>query len=131
MFHNIELFGSEMHFFAAHFHAAAFKIDRDIFGGEWRKRFSRGMSAQRGAHAGEEFFDAKGLYDIVVGASVEGEHFVALGVAYREHDDGSAGKAANFAAGFDAAHAGHVDVQQDQVGLGFARDFHGFFAGLG
>jgi hypothetical protein len=89
------------------------------------------MAAERGANAREKLLDAEGLGDVVVGASIEGDDFVALGTADGKHDDGSVGGAANFAARFNATDAGKVHVEQNEVGLLPADEIDGFFAGGG
>jgi hypothetical protein len=76
--------------------------------------------AQLGAHAGADFFHAQRLGDVVGGADVEAGHDV-VGLAARAHEDHRDARGGRMrlqaAAGFQAVHAGHDDVEQHQVGL--------------
>ena len=110
---------------------AGFEVDGYFFGDEWGDGVAWRVTAERGADAREKFFDAERFYDVVVGAGVESGDFVALGIAHGEHDDGRVGGFANFFAGFEAADAGHVHVEQDEIGFVFADGVYAFFAGHG
>ena len=93
-------------------------------------RRSRNPS-QRRTDASQQLGRAEGLVDEVVGARVQGFHFVLLGVAHGEHDDPHAGAGADLAAGSQSAHARHIHVEQDQVGMIIAQLLERLFAGLG
>ena len=78
--------------------------------------FFVGDLAEVGADAGEELGHAEGLGDVVVGAFVEGGYFHGLLLADGEDDDGGFGDAADGAGELDAAHLGHGEVGDDEVG---------------
>ncbi len=130
-FENVEFFGREMDVVAADGYGAGFEVDGHFLCDEWGDGVAGRVTAERGTDAREKFFDAEGLGDVVVGAGVESGDFVALGVAHGEHDDGRVGGFADFAAGFEAADARHVHVEQDEVGFVFADGVDTFFAGHG
>ena len=92
---------------------------------------SRAMLAEVGADAGQELGHAEGLGDVVVGAFVEGGDFHGLLLADGEDDDGGFGDAADGAGEFDAAHLGHGEVGDDEVGGGGAEELEGFEAVVG
>ena len=87
--------------------------------------FGAGRSADAaygGADAGDQFANAEGLGHVVVGAEIEGFHLVFLLVAHGEHEHGQAGsKSADAAQRFNAADAGHIDVEQDTTSKLLAR----------
>jgi hypothetical protein len=84
-----------------------------------------------GADAGEQFLDAEGLGDVVVGASVEGLDLALLVLANRQNDDRSLMTGADGAADFDAAHFGHHEVGDDEVGNPVVEDAQAFFGVIG
>jgi hypothetical protein len=45
------------------------------------------VAAQMGADAGQQHGEAEGLGDIVVGARLETQHGVGVGILGRQHDD--------------------------------------------
>jgi len=128
MLEDFEFLGREMDFGTGHGDAALFKIHGQFFGLEGRNGVGGGVPAERGANAGEEFFDAEGLGDVIIGAGVEGDDFVTFGVANGEDDDGNVAPGADFAAGFDARDAGKINVEKNEVGTGFGDEVDGFFA---
>src|SRR5580704_7334068 len=118
-----------MDLFTGHGDAAPFKINGKFFGVKRSESIRGRMAAKRGANARKKFFDAEGLGDIVVGTGIESDDLVALSVANCKNDDRSVTPTANFAAGFDTADARKIDVEQNKIGLSFARGLDGFFAG--
>ena len=59
--------------------------------------------------------------DVVVGAGVERLDFGFFLALHREHDDGQSGFRAQLAAQLNAAHVGHGNVSDHQVGLPLSR----------
>src|SRR5215469_5496419 len=112
-----------MNFLAPNGHAPLFEVDRKILGMKRCESFSGRMSAERGANPRKQFFDAKGLGDIIVSASVEGDDLVALRIANGEDNDRGVRGAPNFAASLDTAHAWKIDVQQNQIRLDLPHEF--------
>ena len=92
------------------------------------KSIRRRMPAERGANTREKFLDAEGLGDVVIGAGIERNDFVPFGVAHGEHDDRSIAGTANFAAGLNAADAGKIHVEKNQIGFVLGSQFDGLFA---
>ena len=123
MLEDFEFFWSEMDFFASNGYAPLLEIDRKILGMKGRESVSGWMSTERSSDARKQLFDAKGFGDIVVSTSIEGDHLVALCTANGEDNDRSVCKAADFAASLDTAHAGEIDVQQNQIRLELADQF--------
>ncbi len=91
------------------------RIHHEVAGLDGRRGPLRG-AAQMGADAGQQFLNAEGLGDVVVGAGVEGLDLGALVVAHGEDQHRSGELSADGAADLDAAHAGHHQVGDDQVG---------------
>jgi hypothetical protein len=83
-------------------------------------------ASQMGADAGEEFLDVEGFGDVIIGAGVESFDLGVFLVANRENQDGNGGLSADGAAEFNAGHAGHHQVGDDEVGLPVLEDAHGF-----
>lgn len=76
-----------------------------------------GAAAQQRADAGEQLVQLERLHQVVVRPRVQAGHPVADRVAGRQHQDGGqVTRAADAAGGGQAVHAGHLDVQDDQVG---------------
>ena len=78
---------------------------------------SGGNAPQRRANTSQQFRRAERLVDEIVGARIQGPHFVGLRIANGEHNDSHAGTRTDLAAGSQAAHAGHIHVEQDQIGM--------------
>ena len=74
--------------------------------------------AQRGANPRDELAQSEGLRHVVVGADLETDHRVDLGVARRHHDDRHTRSAAELAADVDAGDLRQHDVEQHERGLG-------------
>jgi hypothetical protein len=73
-------------------------------------------AAVRGADAGDELADAEGLGDVVIRALLKRGNLFFFGVTDGDHEHGQArGEGADAAQGFNAADAGHVDIEQDNV----------------
>ena len=85
-----------------------------------------------GANARDEFANAEGLGDVVVGAQFKRLHFFLFAFADSDHENGQAGReGADAAQGFNAADAGHVDVEQDHVDVAGVEQLQSFFAARG
>ena len=87
--------------------------------------------AEVGADTGEELGHAEGLGDVVVSAFVESGDLHGFLIANGENDDGDFGDAANGAGEFDAAHLGHGEVGDNEVGDGRGEEVEGFEAVVG
>ena len=70
---------------------------------------------QHGLHAADELGDAEGLGDVVVGAGLEADDLVELGVLRREHQHVGVAELAHPAADLDAVDVGQPEVEDDQV----------------
>ena len=70
---------------------------------------------QDGLHASDELRDAERLGDVVVGARLEPDDLVELGVLRGEHQDVGVAEGAHAAADLDAVDVGQADVEDDQV----------------
>ena len=125
---HFKLLRRQMDFLPAHSHPARFKIDGQFLGNEWRQSIRRRMAAERGPDTREKFLDSEGFSDVVIGASVEGNNFIPLGVAHREHNDRGIAGTADFPTGFDPADTGKIHVEKNQIGLELSSQFHGLFA---
>jgi len=91
-----------------------------------------GDAAEVGADAGDEFADAEGLGDVVIGAEVEAGDAVVFGVEAGEDEDGEGGGFAELTEDVEAVDVGEDDVEEEEggrwVGLG---EGEGFGAGGG
>ena len=74
-----------------------------------------GGAAQHGLHAADELGDGEGLGDVVVGAGLEADDLVELGVLRREHQHVGVAELADPAADLDAVDVGQAEVEDDQV----------------
>ena len=82
-----------------------------------------------GADARDQFANAEGLGDVVVGAEFERLHLFFFAFANGDHQNRQAGsKSADAAQGLNAADAGHVDVEQDHVDVAGVQQLQRFFA---
>jgi hypothetical protein len=107
-------------------------VDVEIADGEgsWGWFVLRGF-AEVGADASEELWHAEGLGDVVVCAFVESGDLHGLLLADGEDDDGNFGDAADGAGELDAAHLGHGEVGDDEVGRDGVEEVEGFEAVVG
>ena len=71
--------------------------------------------AQRHANARQQFFNAKGLRQVIIGAFVQRHDFIAFVVAHRQHDDGHAGPFAQPRADFKAVHVRQTQIEDDHI----------------
>ena len=71
------------------------------------------VPAQHRFDPGHQFFGIKGLFDVVVRAQFQPQHFVKNLPLGGEHDNGDAGAAADFPADLVTVDAGKHQVQQD------------------
>ena len=75
-----------------------------------------GMAAEEGLRAGDEFADAEGLGDVIVGAEIEAADDVFLLALCGEHEDGHGEFfRADGAADFKAVEAREHDIEDDEV----------------
>ena len=75
-------------------------------------------AAQLGAHAAEQLADRERLRHVVVGADLEADDLVDLGVLGGQQDDRHRAAAADVAAEVEAAAPRHHDVEDQQVEAG-------------
>jgi hypothetical protein len=69
-----------------------------------------------GLNARYKFAEGNRLGNVPIRASLEGPRFIGVAIADRQHQNGgSPGLLMNLPAGLDPAHAGHLDVEQDNV----------------
>lgn len=83
--------------------------------------FFEDADAKEGADAGEEFEAVDGLGEEVVGPGIDGSLDIPHFVEGCDHDDGDvaeAGVGLEPGAGLEAAHPGHHDIKEDDVGFG-------------
>ena len=72
--------------------------------------------AQHRPHPREQLAGGVRLRDVVVGAELEPDHDVHLGVLGREHDDRHSGGRPHLPAHLGSRHPGKHEIQQDDVG---------------
>jgi hypothetical protein len=72
-------------------------------------------AAQLGAHAAEQLAHREGLGDVVVGADLEPDDLVDLGVLGGQEDDRHGAARAHVAADVEPARPRHHDVEDEQV----------------
>ncbi len=124
---KVEFLGSEVDDLAGFADHAALGVEFDFADLDGRVGgLGGGLAvAAGGANSGGEFAEGEGFGDVVVGAGFEGFGLVVFAVADGEHEDREArGKLANAATGLAAAHAGHVNVEQDRgEGVGAGEGF--------
>src|SRR5690606_15486569 len=96
------------------------------------RQVAGGLGApQHGLHASDQLRDVEGLRDVVVGAELQPSHPVLRESASGEQDDrgvAGGGMPADAMEGGQPVHAGHHDVQQDQVHRLAGRLVQGFLA---
>jgi hypothetical protein len=113
MAQNLKLFRSQVHFFPVNGHTSRFEVHGQFLGDKRWKRIGGRMPAKGCANAREKLLDTERLRDVIVSTGIQRDYLVSLGAAHGEHDDRSIGGTADFAAGFDTAHARQVDIQED------------------
>ena len=74
------------------------------------------VAAHVGAHAGEQLRHAERLFDVVVGAGVEGAHLVFFVGARRKHDHRHLRPGAQLANQIGTVAVGQTEVGDDEVG---------------
>ena len=85
-------------------------------------------SAQRSAHAREEFGQAKRLADIVLGAELKAGNFVHFASLCRQHDDGHrAPLTAQIMQNLKAVALREHDIEDDEIGLECPAQFESGF----
>jgi hypothetical protein len=67
-----------MHISPPYNHLPVFEINRQVLRAERRNRISGGVSPQSSADSRKQFFNSKRFDDVIIGAGVEGDDFVAL-----------------------------------------------------
>src|SRR5258706_5856214 len=94
--------------------------DRILFGDRLRLVGFRLRSAEHRVHSCQDLANREGFGDVVVGAELEPDDLVDLGVLRRDDDDRHTAALAQRAAEVEAAHAGQHQVEQDEVWSGAA-----------
>ncbi len=77
-------------------------------------------AAELGAHAADQLADRERLGDVVVGADLEADDLVHLGVLGGQEDDRNRAAGAHVAADVEAGLAGHHDVEDQEVEVDLA-----------
>ena len=114
---KVELLGREPDFVAGDDDLTGAKIDLDVVEKDMLRSGIRGKrrTAQRGANARQQLGHAEGLGDEIVGSGIEGTHLILLAVANGQHDDGDFRGGPELAAHLQAAHTGHVHIEEHEV----------------
>ncbi len=81
----------------------------------------RGLPAQQRANPRQQFTDAKGLGQVVVGACVERADFLRFGKARRQHQHGRAGPASEVRDERNAIAVGQAEIEEHEIGWMLAR----------
>src|SRR5271165_3507712 len=108
-------------------YSALLEINRQFLGDERWEAVGRRMAAESGANARKKLLNAERFGDVVVGARIESDNFIALGVADSQHYDGRIAGTADFAASFDSAHSREIYVEKNQVRFELAGNFDSLF----
>ena len=74
-------------------------------------------TAQHGAHTGQEFFHPERLGQVIVSTEIKRGDLLALSIQRSQHDDGHGRVLAHAPTDFEAVHARHHDVQNQQMGV--------------
>jgi len=121
---ELELFGGEMDVGAADVDAVLVDVDGEVadVDGVAERGLGGVLAAELGADAGFELLNVERFGYIIVGAGVEGGDLGSFLLADGEDDDGGVGDGADLAAELDAAHLGHGEVGDDEVGLPLAEE---------
>jgi len=88
------------------------------------RQLATGMPAQQGARPGQQFGDAEGLGQVIVGPGVEGIDLAALLAACRQDQDRSRRPGAVVANEIDPVAIRQAQIEHDQIGPLFGRQ-HG------
>ncbi len=94
----------------------------------WARRSN--SAAKHRADARDELDHRERLGEVIVGADLETDHGVELGVARGQHDHRDVALPADRAAHRQAIHARQHEIEDHQVGFGRAEDLETFFAVL-
>src|SRR4029077_10498149 len=87
MLEDVEFLWSEVYFMAADRQLRVLKIQCQLFRNKKWQRLTGSVSSQSGTNSRQRLFDTEGLVHIIVRPGIDCEHFVALRVSNREHDD--------------------------------------------
>ena len=116
---QLELGAGQVDRLAAHGGDVADEVDRDRAGFDLdrlgERRAVELAAAQLGADAAEQLAHREGLGDVVVGADLEPDDLVDLGVLGGQDDDRHGAARAHVAADVEAARPRHHDVEDQQV----------------
>src|SRR5438270_1275801 len=116
---QIEFLGGKIKRLTAARYLATTQIHFDIPKGVTVLLFRNNVGAAKDSlHPGQQFANRKWLGDVVVRSQLEANYFVYFLSARGQHDDGNGcALGLELFAHIQAAHAGHHDVEDDQVGL--------------
>src|SRR6266550_1704393 len=116
---QIEFLGGKIERLTAARYLATAQIHFDIPKGVTVLLFRNCMGAAKDSlYPGQQFANRKRLGDVVVRSQLEAHHFVHFLSARGQHDDGNGcALGLELFADIQAAHAGHHDVEDDQVGF--------------
>src|SRR5215472_16340916 len=111
---NLKLLGAKVYPLAPNVDDPFFQIDTQFRSFHLRQWFVDRDTSKRCPDSSKELAYGKRLYNVIVRARIKRANLVLFGVAHRHHDDWPFEGQSNLAAGFEAAHAGHINVQKDQ-----------------
>ncbi len=115
---ELHLPGAAHHFAGGGVHAQVAEGEHVVLAVPGVGRGGVGAAAQQRADAGQQFVELEGFDEVVVGAGVEAGDPVADGVAGGEHQDRHGDLVgAQPPGGGQSVHAGHEDVEDDQLGV--------------
>src|SRR5579884_2575774 len=122
---QLELPGGELHLRAVDQHAAGGAVDHEVADllpfGHVLLGQPRAGATDDGVDPGQDLAHGEGLGDVVVGAHLQAEDRVDLGVPGGEHDHRHPAALAQVPADVQTVHPGQHEVEEDQVGPGRPR----------
>ena len=131
---QVELGGGEVNLFVTEEHFVGVHVQGEGVNAQYGVvlLLDAAATAQNGADAGDYLVEGEGLGDVVVAAGTQTGHLVLGGVLCGQEEHGGGGAVFAQAAGhLEAVHAGHHDVQDNEVGFFGVRLFEGFAAVAG
>ena len=116
---QVELGGGEVNLFLAEEYFVGIHVQAQVVDAQYRVVFvlDGAATAQDGADAGDHLVEGEGLGDVVITASTQAGDLVFGGVLRGEEENGNGASELTQTAGdFEAVHAGHHDVEDNQIG---------------
>ena len=131
---QVELGGGEVNLFVTEEHFVGVHVQGEGINAQYGVVLflDAAATAQNGTDAGDHLVEGEGLGDVVVTTGTQTGHLVFGGVLCGQEQHGGGGAVFAQAAGhLEAVHAGHHDVQDDEVGIFGVCLFEGFAAVAG